>query len=280
MNPKQLKRIKKNLKQKNNKPNYIQRMNSYRELFSEFPQIIFLVNHVLESDRLLSRGLLPQPLPLLELPENIQDTIFESVTQQYPIGDPQGDQLWDKYSRELPKLDQLLRSYRDYLEEHYGMWCYISAPFVDKLANYIDGKPVLEVMAGNGYISKGLRDKGQTVIATDSLDWTKENETGRNLVTEIERLDAIKAIKKYGNQVAFVIMSWSPDGLSIDQDILKNIRDTNPGIKLICIGERNGATNSAEFWQMAQYVDENEAETLNKYHQPFDLIQDQVYIIK
>lgn len=280
MNPKQLKKLKRNLKQKNNKPNYIQRMNGYRELFSEFPQIVFLVNHVLESDRLLSRGLLPQPLPLLELPENIQDTIFESITQQYPIGDPRGDQLWDKYSQELPKLDQLLRSYRDYLEEHYGMWCYISAPFIDKLANYINGKSVLEVMAGNGYISKGLRDKGQTAIATDSLDWTKENETGRNLVTDVEKLDAINAIQKYGKQVKFVIMSWSPDGLSIDQDILNAMRTTNPDSKLICIGERNGATNSAEFWQMAQYVDENTAETLNKYHQPFDLIQDQVYIIK
>nr|WP_243676633.1 hypothetical protein [Secundilactobacillus collinoides] len=43
-------------------------------------------------------------------------------------------------------------------------------------------------MAGNGYVSKGLHDNKQTVIATDSKDWTAENETGRHPVTEIEQL--------------------------------------------------------------------------------------------
>lgn len=71
---------------------------------------------------------MPQPLPKLLLPDNIQDTIFKKVNEQFPQGDPRGDKLWNKYSEALPKLDKALRNYRDYLEETYGMWSYVNAP--------------------------------------------------------------------------------------------------------------------------------------------------------
>lgn len=53
---------------------------TYRDLFDDFPQIKFLINNVLESDRLIKNGLLPQPLPKLLLPDNIQDIIFKKST--------------------------------------------------------------------------------------------------------------------------------------------------------------------------------------------------------
>ncbi len=52
-----------------------------------------------------------------------------------------GDRLWEKLTRELPKLDKLLRSYRDFLEERYGMWAYISAPLINDLTAYLAGRP-------------------------------------------------------------------------------------------------------------------------------------------
>ena len=185
MNPKQLKKLKKQVKKAHQvvkKQPYIEQLMTYRDLFDDFPQIKFLINNVLESDRLIKNGLLPQPLPKLLLPDNIQDIIFKKVNEQYPQGNPEGDRLWNRYVDALPKLDRLLRNYRDYLEATYGMWSYVNAPYIKALSEYLHGRPTLEIMAGNGYISSGLRNlrPAQTIFATDSTDWTKENETGKH----------------------------------------------------------------------------------------------------
>ena len=264
----------------NSDADYISQMSAYRDLFSDVPEVAFLINNVLQSDHLIKSGILPQELPELILPDDIQDQIFEIVNSKYAKGDPEGDKLWNQLTDALPKVDKLLRSYRDYLEDTYGMWAYISAPFVSAIADYIGDHATLEVMAGNGYISKGLQNLGKRVFPTDSLAWESENETGNHQVTTVEKLDALGAIDKYGDQVNFVIMSWSPDKDPIDVQVLQKIRNANnKELKLIVIGERDGATNSAEFWQMANFIDQDSATKINQHHQPFDLIKDQVYLV-
>lgn len=284
MNPKQRKKLKKIIKthKKSMPSSYIQQLTKYAELFDGIPAVKYLINNVIESDRLLKNGLLPQPLPQLLLPDDIQDTIFKKISDQYPAGDKAGDDLWNRFNEALPKLDKLLRSYRDYLETTYGMWSYTSAPFVKDLADYINQKPVLEVMAGNGYISKGLKNlnSNQTIYTTDSQAWTKENETGKHPVTEIESLDAIEALNKYGQDVSFVVMSWAPDKQTTDWQLLQLIREKYPQITLITIGEKNGATNSKEFWSNAKFTDEEQAESVNRNLKTFDLIDERVYFVK
>lgn len=280
MNKKKLlKKLKKN-KQIKHQPSYIERMRHYYDIFSDFADIKYLINNVLETDRLLQQKQLPQDLPALLLPDDIQDTIFAAVNQKYPMGDPRGDQVWNEYVENLPKLDKDLREFRDYLENQYGMWAYISAPFVHDIAKFLDGKPTLEVMAGNGYISKGLRENGANVICTDSLAWTKENETGKHLVTDVEKLDAIEAFQKYADQIDYVLMCWSPDGVDIDWRLLQAIRESGRDITLVAIGEKYGATDSKDFWNNAKMIDIDTAEKLNQHHQAFDLIHDQLYLVK
>lgn len=225
---------------------------------------------------------MPQPLPKLLLPDNIQDTIFKKVNEQFPQGDPRGDKLWNKYSEALPKLDKALRNYRDYLEETYGMWSYVNAPFAKALSDYLGGAPTLEIMAGNGYISKGLRNNNATqkIYTTDSQAWVKENETGKHPVTKIEKLDALEAIKKYGDEVEYVIMSWAPDKGEIDWDVLQLLRSTYPEVKLLVIGEKDGATNSKKFWQEAQLSQDDELQKVNANLHSFDLIDEQIYLAK
>ena len=201
--------------------NYIAQMLKYRDQFAAYPQVKFLINNVIESDHLIKQGLLPQDLPELILPDDIQDQIFKDINGRFKPGDPKGDQLWNELSDALPKLDKQLRSFRDYLESQYGMWAYISAPFIKDLADSIGDSPVLEVMAGNGYISKGLNDLGVKVFPTDSLEW----------------------------------------------------------VELIVVGEKNGATDSKAFWQQAHFIKPETAKQLNRHHQPFDLIKDQIYLV-
>lgn len=259
---------------------YIDQMMTYRDLFNDYPVVKLLINNVLQADRLLNRGLLPQSLPLLQLPDDVQDTIFKSINAQFPAHDPNGDQLWEKLSDALPKLDHQLRSFRDYLETEYGMWAYISAPFAKRLAKFINGRKTLEVMAGNGYISKGLQDNHQSVIATDSKDWTTENETGKHPVIEIEQLSAQDAVTKYGDQVEVIIMSWAPDGLPIDWALLQQIRALKRPIDFVTIGEKNGATNSEPFWENAKFIENEAIRELNAHYSRFDLIDDRVYLVQ
>jgi hypothetical protein len=285
MNPKKLKKLKKRVKkaqQAVHQDPYIKRLMNYRDLFNDFPAIKYLINNALESDRLLKNGLLPQPLPRLLLPDDIQDTIFKTVNAQYPQGDPRGDALWDKYSAALPKLDKDLRNFRDYLEDTYGMWSYVNAPFAKALSNYLSGAPVLELMAGNGYISKGLRNNNPTqqIYTTDSQAWVKENETGKHPVTKIERLDAIDAVKKYGNDVQFIIMSWAPDKQETDWEVLQLIRKDYPDVHFLVIGEKDGATDSKKFWQEAKLSQDEELKKVNQQLHSFDLIDEQIYLVK
>ncbi|MDO4902795.1 MAG: SAM-dependent methyltransferase [Limosilactobacillus sp.] len=285
MNPKKLKQLKKRVKKAHavtKEVPYISELTAYRDLFDAFPPIKYLINNALESDRLLKNGLLPQPLPRLLLPDHIQDTIFQAVNAQYPQGDPRGDALWNKYTDALPKLDAALRNFRDYLEDTYGMWSYVNAPFAKALSDYIDGAPVLELMAGNGYISKGLRNNNPTqkIYTTDSQAWVKENETGKHPVTTIEPLDAIEAIKKYGHDVDFIIMSWAPDKQETDWEILQLLRSEYPDVKFLVIGEKDGATNSKKFWQEAQLNQDSDLAKVNQQLHSFDLIDEQIYLVK
>lgn len=277
----QLKKRLKKVHRQAHQPAYIKQLTANAELFDNVPAVKFLINNVLESDRLIKNGLLPQQLPKLLLPDDIQDQIYRQLAAQYPVGNPEGDRLWDQYSAALPKVDKLLRNYRDYLEETYGMWSYTSAPFIASLSSYLAGRPVLEIMAGNGYISRGLRQRQpqQLVITTDNQSWIAENQTGRHPVTDVERLDARSAIQKYGNQVDFVIMSWSPDKVEIDWQVLQLIRTAFPQLKLLVVGEKDGATNSPRFWKEAHLSQEGLAE-INQHLQSFDLIDEQVYLAK
>lgn len=285
MNPKKLRKLKKRVKKAQHTVHqspYIAELTRDRELFSDFPPVVYLINNALESDRLLKAGLLPQPLPTMLLPDDTQDTIFKKVNQQYPQKDPRGDRLWDKYSEELPKLDRALRNFRDYLEDTYGMWSYVNSAFANALAKYLGNAPVLEIMAGNGYISKGLRNNNphERIYTTDSQAWVKENETGKHPVTKVEKLAALDAIKKYGHQVDYVIMSWAPDKGEADWQVLQLLRQDYPDIKLLVIGEKNGATNSKKFWQEAHLSQDKDLQKVNIQLHTFDLIDEQIYLAK
>ncbi|WP_304249528.1 SAM-dependent methyltransferase [Limosilactobacillus gastricus] len=283
MNPKKLKQLKKQHRKAILQPRqstYIQQLTQYGELFQDFPRIKYLINLILVNDRLMQDQLLPQPVVKMLLPDDIQDEIFTYLNQHYPSGDPTGDRLWEEYSEALPKLDRLLRNYRDYLEATYGMWSFTNTKFISALSKYLQGAPVLEIMAGNGYISKGLRDLNhqQTIITTDDQSWTKENETGKHPVVKVQNYSAIDAIKTFYDQVDYVIMAWAPDKGDADWQVLQLIRQTYPELKLLVIGEYQGATNSQQFWQTAQLSQPDAFQPLNQALQSFDLIDEQIYL--
>lgn len=283
MNPKKLKKLKKKIRHQplsQRKTTYIARMTDYYHQFNDFPAVKILISNILLADRMLAAGDLPQQVPLLQLPDDVQDQIFKKLGEKYPAGDAVGDKLWNELTAALPDLDHDLRSFRDYLETHYGMWAYTSALFVTDLAKFVGNRAVLEVMAGNGYISKGLRDAHKTVYATDSQAWTSENETGRHPLTSIEPLAAVAAWEKYQDEVGVVVMSWSPDGLPLDWELLQAIRAANKDVDFVVIGEPHGATGSEDFWNHAELLENKDTRALNHHFTPIDLVKDHVYLVK
>lgn len=279
MQAKKLKQLKKlhAIKKEPKRNNYIDRINSYLALYNDIFPIKLLLTHVLNANYNLENKLEPKPLPKLLLPDNIQDTIYEYVNSKFGKKDVRGDKLWDQLTSPLANLDRDLRNFRDFISSTYGMWAYTHNMFLTDLSEYLNDEPILEIMAGNGYISAGLikRNSKQTVFTTDDTSWTKENKTGTNQVTRIEKLDALSAIDKYANQIAYVIMSWSPDGIDIDWQIYQKLANEYPNVKLLVIGEKYGATNSKIFWDNTNL---KLVTPLNVHYESFDLINEKVFI--
>ncbi|MBN7275051.1 SAM-dependent methyltransferase [Ligilactobacillus pobuzihii] len=194
------------------------------------------------------------PLPQLELSA---DLVFE---------------LLDSHSDVL-EVDSFLSDLRQCVIENFGIWHIFSCEWITELKKYLGHRSVLEIMAGNGALASQLAK----VIATDDLNWQGQDITQPEPWTQIENLDAMSAVEKYAAEVDVIIMEWSPDKDTIDLDILHFLRTFNWHGEFLVIGEKNGATNSKEFWQAA---DLTLVSSLNVFHQPFDFINDQVFSVK
>ena len=75
-------------------------------------------------------------------------------------------------------------------------------------------------------------------------------------------------------------MSWAPDKGETDWDVLQLLRQNYPDVKFLVIGEKNGATNSKKFWQEAQLSQDEELQKVNQQLHSFDLIDEQIYLVK
>lgn len=121
----------------------------------------------------------------------------------------------------------------------------ITKPLADSLADYLKGKKCLEIMAGNGVLSKALQDRDIDIIATDNKSWY-ESSAYEDVWTEVENLEAGDAIRKYKN-VDYILVSWMPIDVP-SKRIVRMIRKYNPNVKIIVIGEEQGGCTSNDAW--------------------------------
>ena len=115
-----------------------------------------------------------------------------------------------------------------------GMYAFVSWKWVLPLVEWIGNRKCLEVMAGTGYLSYALREKGVNIIATDDQTWYQYF-TNKE-ITPIEALTANRAIWKYGKDIDVLIISWPPDDDKAYQ-ALRLINYVNPNAYVIYIGE-------------------------------------------
>ncbi|MEN6586965.1 MAG: hypothetical protein ABFE02_13075 [Sulfuricella sp.] len=110
-----------------------------------------------------------------------------------------------------------------------GIYCFYSRELIGALAGMIGGKSCLEIAAGDGTLTRFLKDRGVRLSATDNHGWT-------NAVTYPEwvvKLDAREALATYAPEV--VICSWPPAQNDFERQVF-----TTPSVQLyIVIGSRH-----------------------------------------
>jgi hypothetical protein len=110
---------------------------------------------------------------------------------------------------------------------------------------------VLDPMAGRGWAAKALREAGVQTIVTDDNSW--------DISSDIESMDALESLKKYGDKTTHLLISWAPHTSEIDLQLLQEVRANYPHITIINIGEpAGGCTGSDKFW--------DEVETFSPEH--------------
>ena len=261
---------------------YLGELLPYLGRYQNIPTMANLMQQAIDTLEQLNAGYLPAALPTMEVPESVIPELQNYVLAQYPDNADAGNALWLELTEPLEDIDFLLRHLRDALIEYFSMYGFVSSDFVRDLSAYTDGQPVLELMAGHGYISAGLKAIApeQKIIATDNEDWrTQPDPTSAKPVTDVENMDAIAALDMYGENVSTVIMSWAPDTTDADWQVLQYIRDNQYrfDFDFIVIGEKDGATDSDVFWHEAEV---EEVPALNAHHHSFDLIDERVYLVK
>jgi hypothetical protein len=157
-----------------------------------------------------------------------------------------------------------------------GMYTYVSWKWINPFVEWIAGRKCLEIMAGAGYLSYALREKGVSVIATDNMSWHKKGEW--NLVTDVEKLTANKAIAKYGKKVDIVIMGW-PYMDDFAFKALRNLYYVNPKALMVYIGEScGGCTADDKFFNHFDHISDLEFERVCSNYEQFTGMHDYPYL--
>lgn len=128
-----------------------------------------------------------------------------------------------------------------------GMFCFVSWNWINPLAEWIGERKCLEVMAGRGWLTHGLRQKGVSITATDDFSWHKLNQYKKwnNLVTDVENLDAVESVEKYGRDIDILIMAW-PFMDDTAYRVIKKLYEVNPNAVVLYCGEGYGGCTADE----------------------------------
>lgn len=149
----------------------------------------------------------------------------------------------------LPHSSMLIR---DTIQE-LSSFALLSYDWIRPLSQWIGARRCLEIMAGTGALTCGLATCGVNIIATDDYSW---NDRWEGLWTEVEKLDCVDAVEKYGATTDIVICCWPYTGDETYRALLA-LRTVNPEALFLFIGEQNECVNADScFFENAKSVED------------------------
>lgn len=186
--------------------------------------------------------------------------------------------------REIPQSynNDFLNSFKNlgfrfHVIEKHG-YPLVSWDWIDILVSFIGDSKCLEVMGGLGTISYALRQKNVDIICTDNGSW--DDKWLVDKWTDVEKKDAIEAIKEYGTSVDYIIMSW-PYMDDTAYRCLQTMREINPECKMIVIGEGyGGCTADDDFFENIVIIEDSLIDEMNKKYQTWMGIHDYIELVK
>ncbi|WP_199438575.1 hypothetical protein [Vibrio owensii] len=152
----------------------------------------------------------------------------ESAPAPYEIDHPDYFNQLNEYS----KFRSLCFGFHQSMVE-IGIYAPISKEGCNILNTLINGRQIIDPIAGRGFIAKGLRELGANVLAGDLHP--------HNPVTEIEQIHAMDLITKADDD-AILLLAWPPTG-NLDHKLAKRWGER----EIILIGEPGGCTGSQKF---------------------------------
>lgn len=156
------------------------------------------------------------------------------------------------YENSEPKIYK--RGIRDSWIGHYLSWCLPpSSKLVNEIKDFVGSGTILELGGGTGFYASILQKSGLRVICTDNYSEFKFFGNGMERCffhTEVERLSATEAIKKYGNICDTLLVVWGRGQPS--KEDLKHFE----GNKVIVIGEDSSGCTNAGIFSYLQYIHE------------------------
>jgi hypothetical protein len=102
------------------------------------------------------------------------------------------------------------------LVEPRGIYCFYSSALVARLAELIGDRPAVEIAAGDGTLSRFLRDAGVDVVATDDFSW-RQTAPRAESDGDVVRQDARAALRERAPRV--VLCSWPPAGNPFEREV-------------------------------------------------------------
>lgn len=150
-----------------------------------------------------------------------------------------------------------------------GYYAKVTGIFCEEVKKKIGkNSTVLDPFAGRGYLGKGLRQVGLSVISTDNNSW--------KLSRGIEELDYRESIEKYLPEADLLALSWLPFDNDFDVELLRGLSEDYPEKKILLIGEPYGCTGTEEFWRLLE--DLYEVEPLTTYRTVCTSVKDEAAI--
>jgi hypothetical protein len=96
-----------------------------------------------------------------------------------------------------------------------GIYCFYSRRLIKELAKIVGNRSCLEIAAGDGTLSRFLREQGAPVTATDDYTW----QHAISYPKWVENKKATEALSDYSPEI--VICSWPPARNNFEQRIFK-----------------------------------------------------------
>ena len=125
---------------------------------------------------------------------------------QVPADNPELEDLEGLCVR--PDNDGIMEYFRARKERlNRGMWPVVAMPWVRELAGWLEGRSVLEVMAGGGWIAAGLARCGVDVLATDDCSWDKRHALMVRM-HPTAKATALAAVRQHRDDREVLLVSW------------------------------------------------------------------------